>query len=32
MPSFAALIKTSGAAALADVQVNVPLKERQFRN
>ena len=27
VPSFAALIKTSGAAALADVQVNVPLRK-----
>ena len=31
VPSFAKLINWSGAAALADAQTNIPLKERQFR-
>jgi hypothetical protein len=31
VPSFAGFINSSGAAALADAQANVPLKERRFR-
>ena len=31
VPSFAALIKTTGMAALGDAQINVPLKEKHFR-
>ncbi len=31
VPSFAALIKTTGTAALGDAQVNVPLKENRLR-
>lgn len=31
VPSFAALIKNSGAAVLTDAQANVHLKEKQFR-
>ena len=31
VPSFAALIKTTGTAALGDAQANVPLKEKRFR-
>jgi len=31
VPSFAEFINSSGAAALADGQTNIPLKERQFR-
>lgn len=32
LPSFAGFINSSGAAALADAQANVPLKERRFRS
>jgi len=32
VPSFADFISNSGAAALADAQAKVPLKERQFRS
>ena len=32
VPSFADFINGSGAAALADAQANVPLKERRFRS
>lgn len=31
VPSFAALIKTTGTAALGDAQANVPLKEKRLR-
>jgi hypothetical protein len=31
VPSFAVLISATGTAALGDAQVNVPLKEKQFR-
>ena len=31
VPSFAALIKATGTAALGDAQANVPLKEKRFR-
>ena len=31
VPSFAALIKTTGTSALGDAQANVPLKENRLR-